>query len=288
LTQSYTPLQTNGPEKMKNMKIQLVQIPSEDGVTAPNVERILSVIHAADPQTDLIVFPETCLMGFPSADEAKLVSEPVDGPALSKVLQAVKARDISVVLGFAELEAGRFYNSTVLLSPQGVVLKYQKTHLWATDVGTFEPGKQLVTAVWNGVRVGILICFDIEFPENARALAAQGAELLLVTNGNMDPFGPVHRALIVARAIENQVFAVMANRCGEGGGLVFAGESVVVSPFGRIIASLGREEGSLVAEIDLAEVQQSRTEYSYLKQRRLPLAGQVVSLSGAQTAHLIP
>jgi (R)-amidase len=274
--------------KKRQMKIQLAQIPSDDGVTAPNLERVLSIINSADPQTDLIVFPETCLMGFPAAEEVARVAEPVDGPALSTVLQAVKSRSISVVLGFAEIEAGKFYNSTVLLSPEGVVLKYQKTHLWATDVGTFEPGKQFATAVWNGVRVGILICFDIEFPENARALAAQGAELLLVTNANMDPFGPVHRALIVARAIENQVFVAMANRCGAGDDLVFAGESMVVSPFGRIVGSLGREESTLVAEVDLAEVQKSRTEYSYLKQRRLALTGQIVSHSGTQTAHLIP
>jgi (R)-amidase len=269
------------------MKIQLAQIPSEDGVTASNLERILATIYAANAQTDLIVFPETCLMGFPSAEEVCQVSEPVDGPSLSKVLQVVKEKNISVVLGFAETDSGRFYNSTVLLSPQGVVLKYQKTHLWATDIGTFEPGMQLATAMWNGVRVGILICFDIEFPETARALAAQGAELLLVTNANMDPYGPVHRALIIARAMENQVFAVMTNRCGDGGGLTFAGGSVVVSPFGRIVASLGREESSLVADIDLTEVQRSRLDYCYLKQRRLALSGHIVSMSDTQTAHLI-
>lgn len=270
------------------MKVQLAQIPSDDGVTAPNLARVLAVINAADEQTDLIVFPETCLMGFPSADEVAAVAEPDNGSTLKTVLAVVKARNISVVVGFAEADSGHFYNTTVLLSPEGIALKYRKTHLWASDVGVFKPGDQLVTGMWNGIRVGILICFDIEFPENARALAAQGAELLLITNGNMDPFGPVHRALTIARALENQVFAVMVNRCGSGGDLVFAGESMVVSPSGQVIAALGREAGTLVAEIDLAEIQKSRSEYVYLQQRRLPLAGEAVPLAGTQTAHLIP
>jgi (R)-amidase len=271
-----------------HVKIQLAQMPSDDGVTTPNLARVLDTINCADSGTDLIVFPETCLMGFPTAQEVKRVAESEDGPTLNHVLNAVKERNISVAVGFAEVEAGRFYNTTALISPDGIVLKYRKTHLWASELGVFEPGNQLVTGMWNGIRVGILICFDIEFPENARALAAQGAELLLITNGNMDPYGSVHRALVVARAIENQIFAVMVNRSGSGGGLEFVGESLIVSPEGQILASLGRQEGTVTAEIDMAAVQKSRAEYVYLNRRRLPLLGDVVPLLGLQTAYKIP
>lgn len=270
------------------MKIQLAQIPAEDGVTAPNLQRVLAAIQNAAADTDLIVFPETCLMGFPTAQEVHGVAEPEDGPTLSAVKQAVKARGISVAVGFAEADAGQCFNTTVLIGPEGTVLKYRKTHLWGTDVGVFAPGDQLGTALWNGVRVGILICFDIEFPETARALAAQGAELLIVTNGNMDPYGPVHHSLMIARALENQVFAVMSNRCGSGGGLVFAGESMVVAPNGQVLAALGRDEASLSVEIDLQQVPRSRSDYTYLQLRRLPLTGQVLDTGGTQTAHQIP
>jgi len=95
-------------------------------------------------------------------------------------------------------------------------MAYRKTHLWASDKGVFHPGNRMMTCEWNGLRVGILICYDIEFPETARALATLGADLLIVTNGNMDPYGMVHRNAIIARAMENQVFAVMVNRCGKG------------------------------------------------------------------------
>lgn len=270
------------------MKIQLSQIPAEDGVTASNLQRVLAAIHGADAHTDLIVFPETCLMGFPTEQEVRGIAEPDDGPTLSAVKQAVKQHGVSVAVGFAESDAGHCYNTTVLIDPEGIVLKYRKTHLWGTDVGVFTPGDQLGTALWKGCRVGILICFDIEFPETARALAAQGAELLIVTNGNMDPYGPVHRSLMIARALENQVFAVMSNRCGTGSGLVFAGESMVVGPTGQVLAALGRDECSVSVEIDMLEVQRSRRDYAYLQLRRLPLLGKVLTQEGTQTAHQIP
>lgn len=253
------------------MKVQLAQIPSDDSRTATNLERVLSIVRAAERDTDVIVFPETCLMGFPTTEDVHTVAEPEDGPAVTAVLKAVQTSGIAVAIGFAEADGGRYYNSTVLLTPQGITLKYRKTHLWASDVGVFTPGDQMPTALWKGVRVGLLICFDVEFPETARALAAQGAELLLVTNANMDPYGPVHRALLIARAMENQVFVVMTNRCGRAGGLTFAGESAVFAPTGQVLASLGREQSSLTLEIDLKEVATSRRDYSYVKQRRIHL-----------------
>jgi (R)-amidase len=256
------------------IQVQIAQIPGEDGVVAPNLARVLSVIHNADARTDLIVFPETCLMGFPSREEAEQIAETEDGLTIAAVLEAIRQKGISVAVGFAERHDGHLYNTTVLLSPEGIVLKYRKTHLWINEIDVFEPGDQLSTAIWNGIRVGILICFDIEFPENARTLAAQGAELLIVTNANMDPFGPVHRSLVIARALENQIFVVMANRCGEASdNLVLAGESAVVSPSGQVLGVLGREEGSFVVNLDMAEVAQSRSEYHYLKLRRIPLTG---------------
>lgn len=253
------------------MKVQLAQIPSDDSRTAPNLERVLSIIRLADRDTDVIVFPETCLMGFPTTEDVHVVAEPDDGPTVTAVLQEVRASGIAVTVGFAESHGGLYYNTTVLLTPQGIALKYRKTHLWASDVGVFTPGDHLPTAMWKGVRVGLLICFDVEFPETARTLAAQGAELLLVTNANMDPYGPVHRALLIARAMENQVFVVMANRCGSDSGLTFAGESAVFAPTGEVLASLGREQSSLTLEIDLNEVAYSRRDYSYVKQRRIHL-----------------
>lgn len=259
------------------MKVELVQLAGRDGDTAYNLERTLAAIHACPAGTDLVVFPETQLMGFPTEANLAQVAEPLDGPSMRAVQQAAKARDVGVVLGMAEAaDDGRFYNTTLLVTADGIALKYRKTHLWASDRDLFSPGDRYATTLFKGVRVGLLICFDIEFPESARALGQLGVELILVTNGNMDPYGPTHRTAICARAMENQAFAVMVNRVGEGdGGLVFAGGSAVVDPYGQVLCEAGREECRLGMTLDLKQLEVARRDYSYLSERRFVLPGEV-------------
>ncbi|MDF0733051.1 carbon-nitrogen hydrolase family protein [Pseudomonas entomophila] len=259
------------------MKVELVQLAGRDGDTAYNLGRTLAAIHACPRGTDLVVFPETQLMGFPTEANIAQLAEPLDGPSVRAVQEAAKARDVGVVVGLAEAgEDGRFYNTTVLITADGIALQYRKTHLWASDRGIFTPGDRYATTLFKGVRVGLLICFDIEFPESARALGQLGVELLLVTNGNMDPYGPTHRTAISARAMENQAFAVMVNRVGEGdGGLVFAGGSAVVDPFGQVLCEAGREACRVGLALDLGQLEAARRDYSYLAERRFVLPGEV-------------
>ena len=234
------------------MKVELVQIAGRDGDTVHNLERALAAIADCAADTELVVFPETHLTGFPSEDNIAALAEPLDGPTVSAVQRVARERNVSVAIGIAEADAGRYYNTTLLIAPDGIALKYRKTHLWASDRGIFTPGDRYATALWNGIRVGLLVCFDIEFPESARALGQLGAELIIVTNGNMDPYGPTHRTAIMARAMENQAYAVMVNRVGHGdGGLVFAGGSAVVDPYGQLLCEAGREECRQIVELDL-------------------------------------
>ncbi|WP_462381402.1 carbon-nitrogen hydrolase family protein [Pseudomonas sp. Marseille-QA0892] len=258
------------------MKIELVQLAGRDGDVAWNTERTLEAIRDCARDTDLLLFPETQLSGFPTEANVGQVAQAIDGPAVASVLEALKARRVSAVLGMAEADAGRYYNTTLLLTPDGIKGRYRKTHLWASDRGVFTPGDHFVTVPFMGARIGLLICYDIEFPETARALAHLGADVLLVTNGNMDPYGPVHRAAIMSRAIENQAFAVMVNRVGEGdGGLTFAGGSAAVDPFGRMLCEAGRDPQTLTVELDLALLQDVRRDYRYLQERRIVLPGEV-------------
>ncbi len=234
------------------MKVELVQIAGRDGDTAHNLERALAAIADCAADTELVVFPETHLTGFPSEDNIAALAEPLDGPTVSAVQRVARERNVSVAIGIAEADADRYYNTTLLIAPDRIALKYRKTHLWASDRGIFTPGDRYATALWNGIRVGLLVCFDIEFPESARALGQLGAELIIVTNGNMDPYGPTHRTAIMARAMENQAYAVMVNRVGHGdGGLVFAGGSAVVDPYGQLLCEAGREECRQIVELDL-------------------------------------
>jgi (R)-amidase len=263
------------------MNIELAQVPSRDGDKAYNLQTALAAIEFCSPHTQLIVFPETHLSGFPTIENVADVAEPIDGSLITRIQQAAHVKQVSVVIGFVEADGERYYNTTVLVTPNEIALRYRKTHLWSSDKDVLLPGDRFATCMWQGVRVGLLICYDIEFPETARALGQLGAELIIVTNGNMDPYGPVHRAAIMARAIENQAFAVMVNRVGEGdGALTFAGGSTVIDPFGRALVEAGREEAHLSATLDLSLLDAVRTDYRYLEDRRLVLPGQTIEHPG--------
>ena len=271
------------------MKVEFAQLAGRDNDTAYNLERALAAIAACAADTQLIVFPETHLTGFPSAETVAEVAEPLDGPTLQAVIQASRAQDIAVVIGMIESDGDQFYNTTVLITPEGIALRYRKTHLWPLERGVVNPGDRYATCLWKGVRVGLLICYDIEFPETARALGQLGAQLLLVTNGNMDPYGPTHRTAIMARAQENQAFALMVNRVEEGDGdLMFAGGSALVDPFGSLLFEAGREEGQFTVELDLDQLAAARKDYRYLDDQRLKLPGEVVERADGTRELLIP
>ncbi|TDR81490.1 carbon-nitrogen hydrolase family protein [Paludibacterium purpuratum] len=260
------------------MRIELAQLPCEDGNLQANLKTALAAIARTRSDSDLIVFPETFLSGFPTPENVASLAQPLDGHAVSLLLGAAREHKLSIAIGLAEACDGRFFNTTVLLTPSGLAMSYRKVHMWASDQGVFAPGERIECCEWRGLQVGTLICYDIEFPESARAQAILGTELLLVTDGNMDPFGPVHRRAIVARAMENQMFAVLVNRCdrnSSGTGLQFPGESVVVDPFGEIVAECGAGPEQRVVELDLTVLTRARAQYDYRKERRIGLGGAV-------------
>jgi (R)-amidase len=269
------------------MQVEIAQLGGRDGDKAANLASALAAIERCAPSTALLVLPELHLTGFPTARNVAALAEPLDGPSLQRVQAAASRKGVAVAVGLVEAAAGGPYNTTVLLDPrEGLRLHYRKTHLFGGERGVVQPGDRFATTLWNGLRVGLLVCYDIEFPETARALAQLGAQLLVVTNGNMDPYGPVHRACIVARAIENQVFAVMANRVGPGDDYVFAGGSAVVDPFGAILCEAGREEATLCTRLDPARLALARRDYDYLRERRVPLAGAATEEGSLRTLRI--
>ncbi|MFM0253615.1 carbon-nitrogen hydrolase family protein [Paraburkholderia sediminicola] len=267
------------------LQLELAQIPVVDGavgVGGANVQRVLQIIGQRSAETDLIVFPETTLSGFPTRHNVGDVAETIDGPSLTAVRNAAREARVAVAVGLAERDGSRFFNTTVLVDERGeIALRYRKTHLWASDVGVFEPGDRYEVCSFKGMTVGLLICYDIEFPETARAVASLGADLLIVTNGNMDPFGPVHRRAIVARAMENQMFAALVNRIGPGDdNLTFSGESALIDPFGDVVCDAGQQETVLRATLDRARLEGAREHYRYLHDARIAL--DLATVDGAQ------
>jgi (R)-amidase len=273
------------------IKAELAQVALVDGDLEHNLQTVLEAIRRADIAggTALIVFPETTLSGFPTRENIATIAQPLDGPALGMVREAARRAGVAVAAGLAERDGAHFYNTSVLIDAAGgIALRYRKTHLWSSDQGVFTPGDRFEVCRWNDLTVGLLICYDIEFPETARALARLGADLLIVTNGNMDPYGPVHQRAIAARTMENQVFALMTNRCGRGDlDLSFPGQSALVDPSGEFLAVAGAAEIQLAVQLDPARLETSRRHYRYLAEARVPMKLQPLSRPGATAALLI-
>lgn len=260
------------------MQIELVQLNCKDGNTAYNLNKACDAIMNCSDASDILVFPETYLSGFPTKENLQTISESLDGASITRLVSLAQQKNVAIAIGMAEEHQSKYYNTTVFITPEdGLLGYYRKTHLWLTDQGIFDAGDRYSCVEWRGIKIGFLICFDIEYPESARALGELGTELLIVTNGNMDPYGSTHRTAIMARAQENQLFAVMTNRVGFGNdGLIFHGGSCVVNPAGHLLCEAGREECRMIVNIDPKEIHRYQTEFHYLKERRLKLPGKKI------------
>jgi (R)-amidase len=254
---------------MPDLRIALAQLRGDDGDIGKNMDRVAEVARGVGAHHDVVVFPEAYAIGFPSREATRALAEPLDGPIVQTLTRLASACATTLVIGVPEREGEGVFNTTVMVTPAGLTLAYRKVHLWRSERTRVDTGNAFGTTCLGDTRVGILICYDIEFPETARALASLGAQVAFVTNGNMDPYGPVHHVCLRARAQENQMYVAMANRVGEAQGTVYAGGSGVANPYGRVLCEAGRDEDVLSATLSLQDLAESRRAYDYLQERRI-------------------
>jgi predicted amidohydrolase len=245
-----------------------------------NLEECLEKTYlAAKEGARLVVFPECALSGyvFSSLQEALPAAEPIPGPSTERILSACRELNVYVVLGLLERDGDRCYNAAVLLGPQGLVGKHRKAHLPDLGVDRFVHLGDLPFTVYDTEvgKIGMAICFESCFPEHIRALALQGAEIVVLpTNWPDWPSVRVIRDLLVpARAAENFIFFVAVDRVGQEGEVTFMGGSRVAGIGGVILAEArGHEQDIIYADIDLAETQEKM---GLLSKRRPDLYGLV-------------
>lgn len=241
-----------------------------------NLETILNAIHTFEGH--LLVFPELALSGyqFLSQDEVRELSEDIpSGPSIKALEEAVRGRDLHVVVGLAERDHDRVFNSAVLIGPKGYIGTYRKTHLFFEETLWFAPG-DTGFLVWDigRAKVGLLVCFDWFFPEAARSLSIKGADILCHPSNLVLPYCP---DAMVTRCLENGVFSITANRVGreqrgEKPALPFIGMSEIVAPNGRILCRSSQKDEELVLyEMDMAEARDKRINpYNDLLKDRRP------------------
>lgn len=238
------------------MRVALVQMKATTEKTAnlKVIERM--VAQAGESRPDLVVLPEAVMYDFGRPEDPLAeAAEPLDGPFVAEVQRMARLHDVAIVAGMFETSSDeqRAYNSLVAVDRSGVRGVYRKTHLYdsfgyrESDRLMPAPPEAVVVPVAD-VKIGLMTCYDLRFPEMARALIDAGADTLVVPAAWVAGDHKVDhwQTLLRARAIENTCFVVAASQCGEP----YCGHSAAVDPMGVVITSLADEEG--VASATLA------------------------------------
>ncbi|GLW45929.1 hydrolase [Streptomyces sp. NBRC 14336] len=262
------------------MRTALLQSSGRPGSVAENLKVLDDAAgRAAAAGAGLVIAPEMFLTGYAIGDDIARLAEAADGDSADTVAEIATRHGLAVAYGYPERDGGTVYNSAQLISADGTRLaNYRKTHLFGCfERDHFTPGEQqVVQAELNGLRVGILICYDVEFPENVRAHALAGTDLLVVPTAQMHPFQFVAESMIPVRAFENQMYVAYVNRVGREGEFEFVGLSTLAGPDGVARTRAGREEDLVFADTDPAFLAASREANPYLKDRRPGLYGSLV------------
>ena len=259
------------------MRIALYQCPPLPLNVAANLQRLHQLAHEAHG-ADVLVLPEMFLTGYNIGAEAVgALAEAQDGPSAQAIAELAQSAGLAILYGYPErAEDGQVYNAVQLIDAQGTRLcNYRKTHLFGDlDHSMFSAGSDDFPVVeLNGWKVGMLICYDLEFPENTRRLALAGAELILVPTANMVPFDFVADVTVRARAFENQCFVAYANYCGHEDEIHYCGQSSIAAPDGERIAQAGLDEALIVGTLERQSIFDARAANHNLQDRRAELYG---------------
>lgn len=267
---------------MREITVATVQMRPKLGEAEDNLVKMSETIAkiASQQKVDLIVFPELITSGYELGVRFTELAQRVPGPTINLIAQRANEYGVYIAFGMVTKEKVEsvLYNSAILVGPDGELLDvYNKIHLRGEERMAFREGFKLPIIPTEVGNIGLMIGYDLAFPEVARSLALDGADIVCVCANweaaNIDEW----KTYIRARAYENSIFMAGANRIGEDVTLTFGGESMIVGPRGHIHASLAAEtdpktgeplEGFAVARIDLDEVRKNREEFQFIQNRQ--------------------
>ena len=259
---------------MKEITVAVVQMDPRLAEVSENLVQMSDFVAkiCSEQQVDLVVFPELVTTGYECGMRFTELAERVPGPAVNLLAQRAGEFNTHIAFGMAAKERVEsiLYNAAMLIGPDGDLIgQYHKVHLRGEERLAFRPGYRYPVLEAEFGQVGFLVSWDLAFPEVARGLALDGAELLIVCANWAQPDVEEWRTYVLARAFENSVFVAAANRVGEEYTYSFLGESMIVGPRGELHASVEEGiEGYGVARIDLDNVRKYREEFQLLQYRQ--------------------
>ncbi|MFI2607929.1 carbon-nitrogen family hydrolase [Kitasatospora sp. NPDC018619] len=263
------------------MRASLIQLAVSDAEPPAERRARAAALVRAQQGADLVVLPELWPLGGFAYDLWSDGAETLDGPTSDAMSAAARAAGVWLHAGsVVERDPdGPIYNTSLLFSPDGeLVHTYRKIHRFGFDSGeavVMGAGQEIVTAPTDFATLGLATCYDLRFPELFRALLDAGAQLLVVPAA-----WPARRRehwtlLARARAVEEQAFVLACNTAGTHAGVEQAGHSIVVDPWGRVLAEAGADEEVLTVEFDPAGVAAAREEFPVLRDRLLGIPAPV-------------
>jgi predicted amidohydrolase len=235
------------------LKVAAAQFEPRPGDVRWNISQAIDLAAVAGARgADLVVLPELVTTGYYMFDRFEELAEPVDGPTVTIIAELARRWDLLVVLGLAERGVdGRVYDTAVLVGPDGRIGAYRKVHLWDKERAAFAPGDDSPVLDVEGTigRLGVLVCYDLEFPETAELVTTGGARLLAVPAaiGNCT----LWKGTLESRARDLGVPIVAANRLGLELDTRFCGHSMVMDADGKVLADAGDHPGLAMAEVEL-------------------------------------
>lgn len=245
------------------MKVAVYQSCTPGATPSERLERLEEEANKAG--AELLLCPELFLSGYAIGAEVARHAEAADGPFAAGVARIARKTGTAIVYGYPEAGDGRVYNSARCIGATGEALaNHRKTVLppgYEPDV--FAPGEGMTLFELGGITFGLIICYETEFPEPARALSMAGAQVLLAPTALQDQWGVVARQLIPTRAFENGVYLLYANHGGAEADMRYLGESCIVGPDGKDLVRAGAGEEVLSAEIDPARVTAAQARLPY-------------------------
>lgn len=258
--------------KTGGIKLAAVQLAVVENHPEATIEKAEKGIRSCQ-DADLVILPEIWQTGFMCFDRYETDAQPLDGPLITRLRALAKEQGILLHTGsFVERKADRLYNTSVLVSPDGDILGvYRKIHLFgfqSREAEILTPGDTPVVVDTPFGGLGMVTCFDLRFPELFRIMVDQGATLFLVCSAwpypRLEPWIMFNRV----RALENQCHLISANCCGLNNGVQFAGHSMVVDPWGTVLAGAGDQEAVVSASIHLSETWAARNSFPGLTARK--------------------
>lgn len=268
------------------MRASLLQIDVNEGESVESRRSRVASLVREQAGADLVVLPELWTTGAFAYEGFAAEAEPLEGPTYEVMAKAASDAGVWLHAGSIPERApadsgsatgdGPLYNTSLVFSPSGeLAAAYRKIHRFGFDKGEavlMAAGEDLVTVRLPGTTLGVATCYDLRFPELFRGLVDAGAEILVVPAGWPERRRAHWTLLAQARAVENQAFVLACGTAGTHAGVPQAGHSIVVDPWGEVLAQAGAGEQVLTVEFDPGKVALTRDQFPALKDRMLGLA----------------